>query len=204
MQHRLSYTFLSLALFLPLAFPAQAASVAYQLDPTHTAVVWHINHMGFSNPSGKWMAQGKLDLDEAKLQDSKVNVIINVADIVTGVPKLDEHLRTADFFDVAKFPIATFVSDKVNVTGKDTANVHGMLTLHGVTKPVTLQVKLNKVGVSPVNQKQTAGFTAFTTIKRSDFGISKYLPGLSDEVKLEIEAEATPRPKIIATPATSG
>ncbi len=200
---RTAATFVCAAALSFSTLSAQAAPVTYQLDPTHTAVVWHINHMGFSNPSGKWMAQGTLDLDADKLQDSKVNVTINVTDIVTGIPKLDEHLRTPDFFDAAKFPTATFVSDKVDVTGKDTAQVHGMLTVHGVTKPVTLQVKLNKVGVSPVSQKQTAGFTAFTTIKRSDFGITKYLPALGDEVKLEIEAEAN-RPQDTAAPAKSG
>lgn len=191
MKKLLSRTLTLAALFLAATFPAQAAPVAYTFDPTHTAVIWHINHIGFSNPSGKWMvSSGTLDLDEAKLQDSKVNVQIKVADVITGVPKLDEHLIGKDFFDVAQFPTATFVSDKVEVTGKDSAKVHGMLTLHGVTKPVTLKVKMNKMGVSPVTQKQTVGFTAFTTIKRSDFGISAYLPGLSDEVKLEIEAEA--------------
>lgn len=166
------------------------AAETYTLDPLHSYVLWHINHFGFSNPSGKWMANGTLVLDEAKPQDSKINVTIQVGDFITGIPKLDEHLKSKDFFDVAQFPTATFVSNKVVMTGKTTANVFGTLTLHGVSKPVELHVKLNKVGISPITNTKTVGFTATTTIKRSDFGISAYLPGLGDEVKLDIEAEA--------------
>lgn len=184
---RLIFAVFSLSLLFTL--PAHAADT-YTFDPNHTYVMWHINHFGFSNPSGKWLAQGTLVLDEANPQNSKVNVTINVADIVTGIPKLDEHLRTDTFFNVSQFPSATFVSDSVTVTGKNSAIVHGILTVHGVSKPVTLNVTLNKIGISPITQKKTAGFTASTTLKRSDFGISAYLPGLGDDVKIDIEAEA--------------
>jgi polyisoprenoid-binding protein YceI len=163
---------------------------AYTLDPTHTFVLFHINHMGFSNQVGKWQANGALTLDETALQNSKVNVTIQVADIVTGIDKLNEHLKGDQFFDVTHFPTATFVSNKVTVTGKNTAKVDGALTLHGVTKPVTLNVKINKIAVSPITQKKTVGFSATTQIKRSDYGIMAYLPGLADEVKLNIEGEA--------------
>lgn len=169
--------------------PASAADT-YTLDPAHTAVTFHINHFGFSNPSGKFMnADGTVTLDQATPANSKVEVTIPVADVNTGVPKLDEHLKTKDFFDVETYPSAKFVSTSVDVTGKDTAIVHGDLTLHGVTKPVDLNVRLNQVGQN-MFQKQTAGFSATATIKRSDFGISTYLPGLADEVRLDIESEA--------------
>jgi polyisoprenoid-binding protein YceI len=107
---RLIFAVFSLSLFFSL--PAHAADT-YTLDPNHTYVMWHINHFGFSNPSGKWMAQGTLVLDETNPQNSQVNVTINVADIVTGIPKLDEHLKTDTFFNVAQFPTATFVSTSV-------------------------------------------------------------------------------------------
>jgi polyisoprenoid-binding protein YceI len=175
---------------LSFSLPAQAAATTYTFDPSHTSVLWHINHFGFSSPSGKWAADGTLVLDEAKPQDSKVNVLIHVDAMVTGNPELDKHLKGDNFFDVTKYPTATFVSDKVNVTGKKKAKVHGMLTLHGVSKAVTLDVTLNQVGVNPINDKQTVGFTASTKLKRSDFGMSTLLPGLSDEVKIDIEAEA--------------
>lgn len=171
------------------ATPALAAE-NYKLDPMHTAIVWHINHFGFSNPSGKFMnVDGSLILDEKNPTASKLNVTIPIANIDTDIAKLDEHLKSKDFFDAEQFPTATFVSNKVEVTSKDTALVHGTLTLHGIAKPVDLSVKLNKIGEN-MFKKKTAGFSATTTIKRSDFGITTYLPALSDEVKIDIESEA--------------
>ena len=185
----LSRFVMATVLSLSIAAPALAAD-SYTLDPTHTAVVFHISHFGFSTPSGKFMnSEGTLVLDEKNPATSKVTVTIPIAMIDTGVAKLNEHLKTKDFFDAATYPTATFTSDKVDVTGKDTALVHGNLTLHGVTKPVTLNVKLNKIGEN-MFKKQTAGFTATATLKRSDFGMTTYLPGLGDEVKLDIESEA--------------
>lgn len=178
----------SVALF-SFALPVQAADT-YKLDPMHTAVTWHINHFGFSNPSGKFMnADGVVVLDEANPSASKVSVTFPVAAINTGIPKLDEHLKSKDFFDVESFPTASFVSNKVDITGKNTAIVHGDLTLHGVTKSVALDVKLNQIGENMMKQK-TAGFTATTMIKRSDFGIVTYLPALGDDVRIDIESEA--------------
>jgi polyisoprenoid-binding protein YceI len=171
-----------------LACPAYAANT-YTLDSMHSYVIWHIDHFGFSSPSGKWMVNGTLVLDDAKPQNSKVNVTIQVGDVITGIPKLDAHLKGKDFFDVSQFPTARFVSDKVVMTGKKTAKVFGTLVLHGVSKPVVLKVGLNKIGISPIDNKKTVGFTASTKIKRSDFGVKAYLPGLGDDVKLDIEAE---------------
>lgn len=162
----------------------------YTLDPMHTAVVWHINHFGFSNPSGKWMASGTLLFDEANPKNSKVNAVIQTADIVTAIPELDKHLKGPLFFDVKQFPTATFVSNKVDKIGKKTAMVEGILTLHGVAKSVKLLVTLNKIGKNPVSDKVSVGFSAATKIKRSDFGMTTYLPGLSDEVIISIDAEA--------------
>lgn len=189
MKHFIKKIFLAMAA-IAIATPLFAATETYTLDPGHTYVLWHISHFGFSNPSGKWMAQGTLVADEAKPETSKLNVTIQVADIDTGIAKLDEHLKGKDFFDTETYPTATFVSKKVTMTGKDTAKVQGILTMHGVSKPVTLDVKLNKIGVSPITNKKTAGFTATAKLKRSDFGITTYLPGLGDDVKLDIEAEA--------------
>lgn len=166
------------------------ATESFTIDPNHTAVLWHISHFGFSSPSGKWYANGQLVLDETTPQNSKVNITIQVEDIVTGIPELDKHLKGKQFFDVSQFPTATFVSDKVDITGKDTANVQGNLHIRGITKPVTLQVKLNKVGENPINNKKTVGFTANTTLKRSDFGMTTLIPGLGDEVQIDIQAEA--------------
>ncbi len=179
---------------MPAAAPAAApASISgtYNLDPSHTHISWTVEHMGYSHFNGKFAnATGTVTLDEAHPENSKVNMTVNTSDIVTGVPKLDEHLKGDSFFNVAKFPTATFVSDKVEPTGKDTAKVTGTLTLLGVSKPVTLDVKLNKAGQHPMMHKNWVGFDASTTLKRSDWGLSYGIPMVSDEVKLEIEAEA--------------
>jgi polyisoprenoid-binding protein YceI len=189
-QHILKCLLIISAVFLFLVPSVQAAEETYTLDPQHTYVLWHINHLGFSNQAGKWYASGTLTLDKAKPQNSKINATIQVANMVTGIDQLNEHLKSELFFDVAKFPIATFVSDKVTLTGKNTAKVHGILTVRGVAKPVTLDVVLNKAGPNPITNKQAAGFSATAKLKRSDFGMTTLLPALGDEVNLNIEAEA--------------
>lgn len=179
----------ALAFTVLSAAPALAADT-YTFDPSHTAVTFHINHFGFSNPSGKFMSvTGSVTLDQQNPAASKVEATIGIAGVNTGVAKLDEHVKTPDFFDAAKFPEAKFTSTKVEVTGEKTAKVTGDLTLHGVTKPVILDVTLNQVGPNMM-KKQTAGFTASTTIKRSEFGMSTYVPNLADDVRIDIEAEA--------------
>lgn len=181
----------TLAIFALMAAPTVYAALEhYTIDPAHTFVNWQISHFGYSSPTGKWYANGTLDLDKDKPQDSKANVTIDVNSMVTGISKLDEHLRSEEFFDTAKYPTATFVSDKITLTGKDSADVQGMLTVRGVTKPVTLKVKLNKHDMNPMTNKMTAGFSATAEIKRSDFGMKAFLPGLGDNVKLMIEVEA--------------
>jgi polyisoprenoid-binding protein YceI len=107
------------------------------------------------------------------------------------VPKLDEHLQNADFFDVAKYPQATFTSTKVEKgASADKLKVTGDLTLHGVTRPVVLDVNVNKVADHPMWKAPVAGFDATTTIKRTEFGIGKYAPMVSDDIKIQITTEA--------------
>lgn len=167
------------------------AADTYQFDNKHSYVLWHASHFNFSSPSGKWMVNGTLTIDPTQLDKSKVNAIIQIADLTTGIKEFNEHLMGNLFFDAKRYPTATFVSNKVVVTGKDTAKVSGTLTLRGIAKPVTLDVKLNKKGVSPITNKETLGFSAHTTIKRSDFGMNALLPGVGDDVKIAIEAEAS-------------
>ena len=181
--------------FFPLflaafALPAQAAEV-YTLDLSHTNIYWHANHLGFSTPSGKFArVEGKVTLDEAAPEKSSVNVTVWPGSVLTGIDDFDTHLRGKDFFNAEAFPTATFESTKVTKTGENTAKVEGNFTLLGVKKPLTLDVTLNKIGIFPMNNKKTAGFTATATLKRSDFGMSYGIPAVSDEVKLTIEAEA--------------
>ena len=174
---------------LVVSAPAFAADT-YTLEPTHTSVTFQYTHFGFSHPTGKFMnALGSVTLDEATPANSSVEVSFAIDGVNTGVAALDTHLKSADFFDAAKFPTATFKSTKVEPTSATTAKVTGDLTLHGVTKPVTLDVTLNQKGPNMM-KKITAGFTAKGTINRSDFGISTYVPAVSDQIDLYIEAEA--------------
>lgn len=182
--------FLSL-LFSSFCFTAQAAET-YNFDPSHTNILWHATHFGFSSPSGRFgIKSGTITLDEAAPQNSSVNVTIDIKSLVTGISKFDAHLLSADFLDTGKFPTAVFKSTKLEMTGKDTADIYGDFTLHGVTKPVMLKAKLNKIGTNPMNNKKTVGFSASTIIKRSDYGVDKYVPNVSDDVRIDIEAEAT-------------
>ena len=187
-RHQIVFYIFSI-LFSCFTMSAYAAET-FTLDSNHTYVLWHIEHFGFSTQAGKWYASGSLVLDKDQPAKSTVNASIKINDIATGLPELDQHLRGKLFFDTQQFPTATFVSDKVDVTSAKSAKVHGVLTLHGVAKPVTLAVTLNQSGVSPITDNVTVGFAATATIKRSDFGLNTLLPGLGDEVVLNIEAEA--------------
>ena len=110
----------------------------------------------------------------------------------TPVADLDTHLKKPDFFDAAKFPTATFKSTKVVAAAdKGDFKVSGDLTIHGVTKPVTLDAKLNRAAVHPMSNQPTIGFDGSVTIKRSDFGIGAYVPNVSDEIRIRITTEAS-------------
>ncbi len=181
---------LALASALALA-AAPVFAATYTLDPAHTQVVYSWTHFGFSHPSGQFgKIQGTLEFDAAAPTRSKVDVTIDMASLNTNVPALDEHLQKEDFFDVAKYPQATFKSTKVEA-GKDSKHlkVTGDLTLHGVTKPVVLDVTINKLGEHPMRKKPAAGFDATATLKRSEFGVGAYVPNISDEIALRITTE---------------
>lgn len=186
----LSTLALSAALFSFSAAPSFAADT-YKLDPTHTTVIWHANHFGFSNPHGLFsMLEGSVTLDETAPEKSSVEVTVNTQNIFTGNPKFDDHLKSKDFFNIGEFPTATFKSTHVEKTGDNTAKVTGNLTILGVSKPLTLDVTLNKKGEHFMTKAPTVGFSATGVIKRSEFGMNFGIPGVSDEVPITIEAEA--------------
>lgn len=181
--------FLPLIAALFFAASANAADV-YKFDPNHTSVNWSASHFGFSNPSGKFTGvDGTLIINEVSPQNSSVDVTVRIDSLSTGLSKFDSHLKSEDFFDVEKFPTAKFVSTSVTPNGKNAVKVVGNLTMHGITKSIILDAKLNKKGVSPITQKQTVGFSASATIKRSLFNMNYAIPGVSDNVKISIEAE---------------
>ncbi|MET0249340.1 MAG: YceI family protein [Sphingobium sp.] len=161
----------------------------YKVDGGHTQVVFAWDHMGFTNNIGTIAEPtGTLTLDKAKPAASKVAVTFQVANLRTGVAKLDEHLLKADFFDAAKFPTATFVSTSVKPDGTNGADITGNLTIKGITKPVTLDAAFYGAGIQPMSKKENVGFVATGTIKRSDFGMGYGVPVVSDTIELKIIA----------------
>lgn len=180
-----------LACLALVATTAHAAPQAYNIDQNHTQIVFSYNHMGFSNQTGQFhKLTGELAYDAADPAKSSVSVTIPVESIQTGVPDLDEHLKSPDFFDAAKFPTITFKSSKIEKTGADSLKVDGDLTIHGVTKPASLTVKVLKTGEHPMKKVPALGLEINTTIKRSEFGVSKYVPNVSDEIGIRIGMEA--------------
>ena len=144
--------------------------------------------MGISPLSGAFGASGgTLDIDPAKPSAAKVVVTFNVADMSTTVPAFTKHLSSSDFFDVAKFPTATFISTGVQASG-DSAKISGNLTIKGNTKPDTLDVKFFGAGTNPRDKKLNVGFSATTMIKRGDFGLGYGVPAIPDQVELRIAA----------------
>jgi polyisoprenoid-binding protein YceI len=186
-----------LALVAPLAasaalLAAPLGATTYTLEPDYTQGVFRWDHLGFSSPAAQFaQATGTLEFDASDPGKSSVKVTIPLATLNTGVPGLDEHLRSSDFFDLARFPTATFRSTRVEKGGMaNELKVTGELSLHGVTRPVTLDVHIVKIGTNPRTSLATVGFAATTTLKRSDFGLGAYVPQVSDAVRLELITQA--------------
>lgn len=174
------------------ATAAHAESITYTMDPAHTQVVAQWNHFGFSNPTIHFgQVDGTVTYDPENVEASSVQVTIPLSGMDSGVEAFNEHLRTADFFDIAQHPEVTFRSTSVKALGADRMRVTGDLTMHGITRPVDLAVTVNGVGTHAMTGQPAAGFDAEATILRSDFGLDMYAPTVSDEIKLRITTEAT-------------
>ena len=185
----------SLLRLAPLAITLAAAgahATPYVFVERHTQGVVRWNHLGFSHPSAQInRIEGKLDWNAAHPTRSTVTATIPMANLATGVPDLDEDFASAAFFDFARYTTATFTSTHVKAgAAPGRLQVTGTLALHGITKPVTLDVTLNKTGTNPRNDLPTVGFEATATLKRSDFGLGKFVPQVGDEVRLEFTVEA--------------
>ena len=179
-----------LALSLAAAGPARAERFA--IDPVHTRVAFQVSHAGFSSPMGTFSkVSGMLDFDPGDWSTARVEVRIPIATLQLGDDQWQGKILDATFFDAKKFPEARFVSTKVEAKGENEADVTGDLTLHGVTQPVTLHVKLNQLARHPLTFKRTAGFSATGTLSRKAFVIDKWAKVVGDEVKLILEVEAT-------------
>jgi polyisoprenoid-binding protein YceI len=185
-----TFRYVMLAGLLGAAMSAQATPVTYQLDPGHTMVLFSWSHFGFSNPvADLGIGNGKVVFDQQDPSKSSVEVTMPLSKLDTHVPALDEHLKQPDFFNAAKYPTVTFKSTSVQQVDDKHYTVIGDLTVHGVTKPVTLNATLNNVGLHPMTGVQAIGFNATGTLKRSDFGLGAYVPKVSDEIQLTITTE---------------
>ncbi|MGF1543687.1 MAG: YceI family protein [Parvularculaceae bacterium] len=170
--------------------PAGAVSGKYKSDPGHAYISFTYLHQGYSRPILRWRDwTGELDWNADDPTKSKLNVEIDAASIDSGVDKFDAHLKSADFFEVEKHPKITFKSTKLTTTGPNTGELTGDLTIKGETKPVTLDVTLNRAADDDFAKAHKLGFSATGEVKRTDFGVGKYAPFVGDEVTLTVEAE---------------
>jgi len=177
-----------LALAAPLAL---AQTSTWTSDPAHSEVDFSISHMTVSNIHGRFgHVAATIAYNEADVTKSTVNATIDVTGVDTGEEARNTHLKSPDFFDVATNPSATFTSTSVTKSASG-LTINGNLTLHGVTKPVVLMADGPRGPAPGMDHKPHAGFSATTTIKRSDFAIGSKFPAamVGDDVKLDIELE---------------
>ena len=171
--------------------PANAPPGAYRLDSAHTQVLFSIVHGGLTDYYGRFdRLSGTLSFNPAQLEKSEVAVVIDTASVDTPSTALNNELRGPDVFDSQKFAAATFKSTAVHRTGPSSGTISGDLTLHGVTKPITLDVTFRGGEPNPLGNSYSLGFAAGTTIRRTDFGITgmRWEPFVGDDVRLTIVA----------------
>ncbi|NIZ13295.1 YceI family protein [Phaeobacter sp. HF9A] len=182
---------LAAALLGTAATAAVAAPEKYVLDASHSQVVFTYNHLGFSTTTGMFSGfEGDIMFDKEDPANSSVEVSMPVMSMFTGWEERTAHFMTDDFFGAKEGDLVTFTSTGIEVTGENTALITGDLTMHGVTKSVVLDAKMNQSGDHPMAGKPWAGFDATATVLRSDYGLEKFAPYVSDEVKIFISIEA--------------
>lgn len=180
-----------LAGVLSLAPLALAQTSTWVPDKAHSEVDFSILHLGITKVHGRFgNIGGSIVMNDSDVSKSTVNITVDATTVDTGVTPRDNDLKSDHFFNVAQFPTATFVSTAVAKSG-DGLTITGNLTLHGVTKPVTLSVEGPTGPVQGMDKKQHEGFSATTTISRSAFGIAPGMPSgmVGDEVKLSIDLD---------------
>jgi polyisoprenoid-binding protein YceI len=169
---------------------AAASTTDYRFDTVHTQILFSASHLGFSQPSGRIRVKsGFIHFDDGEWAKSKVEVVIDTNSLDMGDAAWNAKLRSREFFATDKYPTAHFVSTGVEKNGERSGIVHGRLTLLGVTRPLDLAVIFNRAGVDAYSLHYTAGFSATATLKRSDFGMKKYLPDIGNAVAIHIEVE---------------
>lgn len=176
--------------FTFLCGAALAEPVTYEFDKSHANLSFSYDHLGYSTTEGRfgdW--DGTLVIDQENPPNSSVEFVIDVTSLDTFFPARNKHFLGADFFDVEKFPKATFKSTKVEKVGDNKLEVSGDLTIKDITKPVTLDVNVTNIGEHPMAKKPAVGFAVTTTLKRSEFGMDLYVPYVGDDVTVTFHGE---------------
>lgn len=171
-----------------------AAPVTYVLDPSHTYPSFEADHMGgLSVWRGKFDASSGTVVLDKDAKSGTIDVTVDVGSIDFGMPKLNEHAKSPDIFDVAKYPTATFKGKFTKFNGSAPTQAEGTFTMHGVTKPLTLNINQFLCKMSPMTKKEVCGADASATLNRADYGVNfgdKY--GFKQDVKLQIQVEGSP------------
>jgi polyisoprenoid-binding protein YceI len=181
--------------FIPLLLAATLATSAYaadtyKIDPAHSMPMFELNHLGFSLQRGRFdKIEGTVTLDRAARKGS-VDVTIDTASVDTGWPARDKHVRSEGFFDVEKYPTMTYKSDRFVFRKGMPVAAEGTLTLRGVSKPVRLRITRFHCGINPMVKKPECGAEVSANIKRSDFGMTEFLPAVGNEIHIMIPVEA--------------
>ncbi len=189
MKNRFIAGFTAAALASALA-PALAAD-SYRFDPHHTRPLFEVKHMGLSTQHGRFgKADGSAVLDTVAKRGS-VELTIDATSIDMGTDEWNKHMKSDEFFNVARFPAMTFKSDKLIFDGDRLVAAQGQFTLLGVTRPLRISVANFRCGQNPMTKQPTCGADISAQIKRSDFGMTKFLPAVGDDVKIFVPVEAT-------------
>jgi len=178
------------ALFAAVMSSAVAAPVTYNVDQSHTYPRFSYSHLGLSSQTSSFSKTTGTVVFDAAAKTGSVDITIDMKTVNTGFADFNGHIQGEDFLDTAKFPTATFKSTRVVFDGDKPKSIEGVLTIKGVSKPVTLTVTSFAALQHPMAKKQALGANAFTVIKRSEFNAGKYVPLVSDEVRIDISIEA--------------
>ena len=174
-----------------LLAPLPALAADWEVDPSHSSILFSVEHFGFSNVQGAFRSfETDVNFDPEDLAATTAKVTIDATSIDTFWEARDEHIKSADMLDVATYPEITFVSTGVELTGENTAKITGDLTLHGETKPVTFDAVLNKLDANPFDaSKRNAGFTMTGEIDRTEFGVDYAARAVSAVIPVTINVE---------------
>lgn len=175
----------------PVTDPARLPAGGWELDAEHASVTWQVRHLGLSWYTARFDGvRASLEFDPARPEASQLTAIVDAASVSTGDPDFDETLRGSGWLDAGHYPEIVFVSERIEVTGEVTGEVHGLLTLKGVTRPVIMETEFYGGVFNPLIGRNMLGFRGYFEIDRTEFNVDR-LPGnfIGDTVRLSIEAE---------------